>query len=74
MEVAGQTSPSIDNAALLAKFYKVSLDELYGIDKATTVIDVAALSKKQIAAIKMIVECFWVFYLWDRDLFKIQNR
>ena len=55
---SGQTSPSIDNAALLAKFYKVSLDELYGLDKATTVIDVATLSKKQIAAVKMIVECF----------------
>ena len=53
-----RTSPSIDNAALLAGFYKVSLDELYGITSDSGKLDVSKLSDKQIQAVKVIIEAF----------------
>ena len=55
---SGKTSPSIDNAALLAKFYKVSLDELYGLKMGKRGLDVSGLNKKQMQAVRLMVECF----------------
>ena len=54
----GQTSPSIDNAALLAAFYKVSLDELCGLESGNEALDVTRLSDKQVKVLKMMVEAF----------------
>lgn len=55
---SGETSPSIDNAALLAQFYKTSLDALYGLEQDKGVLDVSGLSDGQREAIKMIIEEF----------------
>ncbi|MCF6299610.1 MAG: helix-turn-helix domain-containing protein [Proteobacteria bacterium] len=54
----GVTVPSIDNAALLAKCYRVSLDELYGLKVSKGVLDVSMLSEKQMKAVKLVVEAF----------------
>jgi len=54
-----ETSPSIDNAALLAKCYKVSLDELYGSSSENSnSLDVSGLSDKQVKAVRLMIEAF----------------
>ena len=56
---SGQTSPSIDNAALLAKAYGVSLDELYGIAGQSDLnLDLSGLSDKQVRMMKELLACF----------------
>jgi len=54
---AGQTAPSIDNAALLARFYNVSLDRLCGFH-APPAIDLEGLDEAQIEALKAVVGAF----------------
>ena len=54
-----ETSPSIDNAALLAQCYNVSLDGLYGRpSEISDSLDLSGLSDKQIKALRLIVEAF----------------
>ena len=60
---SGQTSPSIDNAALLARCYGVSLDELYPSEKSlkgskSDSLDVSELKPKQLKVVKELVRCF----------------
>jgi len=54
---AGQTAPSIDNAALLARFYNVSLDRLCGLH-APPDLDLEGLDKAQIVALQAVVAAF----------------
>jgi len=54
---AGQTAPSIDNAALLARFYNVSLDRLCGLH-APPDLDLEGLDEAQIEALKAVVGAF----------------
>jgi transcriptional regulator with XRE-family HTH domain len=54
-----ETSPSIDNAALLAKCYNVSLDELYGSSaENSNSLDMSGLSEKQVKAVMGVIEAF----------------
>jgi len=54
---AGQTAPSIDNAALLARFYNVSLDRLCGLN-APPELDLEGLDREQIEALQAVVGAF----------------
>jgi len=54
---AGQTAPSIDNAALLARFYNVSLDRLCGLH-APPDLDLEGLNEAQIKALQAMIGAF----------------
>jgi len=51
---AGQTAPSIENAALLARFYNVSLDRLCGLQDRPD-LDLEGLDEAQIEALQAVV-------------------